>query len=347
MRVGIIGCGSIGTRHAKNVAELRQYELSFFDTDLSKAFELKRNFDFSHTTILLSGDYLVTQVCRTIDELIDTCDALVVCTPHSTHAEYASMAAMKGKHVLVEKPVAMSLDDAKKLGDILKTSNGVFGVAYNLRHHPVVKQAHRQVSQLGRLLSARFEYGSFLPNWRPNADYRSNYAASTNDGGIIMDDIHELDLVAHLLGGEFTKLSCVAGNFGGLGIACEDSADISMVVLWEGVHPVPVSVHMDYLQRSAVRKFRIVGEKGTLIGDLNSPSLRIETQSYTTDFKFDNYKTNDMYMNEISEFLNEASGRVDPSKWCEVASFEQSLPSLKMALAAKESAKSNMTVLGS
>jgi predicted dehydrogenase len=348
MRVGIIGCGSIGTRHAQNLYSYTDCEISLYDTDSDRVAALHGK---------IEGCIINTMRARVMswsgeefDQLLTgsfPCDAVIICTPHSTHVDYALKAIHAGKHVLVEKPLDTSMARISELESALGKKYVNFQVAYNLRHHPVVTQAQFQIRHVGRILSARFEYGSFLPNWRPGTDHKTNYAAHPDDGGIIMDDIHELDLVCFLVGREFSQLSCVASNIGDLGLSREDTADISVVVkhgCLESVYEVPVSVHMDYLQRTPIRKFRIVGTEGTLEGDLNSPSLVLNTNSFTTQFKFDKFDTNSMYVSELKAFLQDCKSLYVCNG---LTGLKHALDSLKMAVAARESAENGITVRNS
>lgn len=345
MRVGIIGCGSIGTRHAKNLKSYTDSDIVVYDIDYERARKL-----WSELEPFLSGGMrsrVQYYTNDTFNNFLKHVDAVIICTPHSTHVDYALKAIQAGKHVLIEKPLATSLDRIPELEAALAQQFVHFKVAYNLRFHPAIIQACRHIGSIGKILSARFEYGSYLPNWRPGSDHRTNYAADPTDGGVIMDDIHELDLVCCLIGDQFDRLSCIASNIGDLGITLEDTADISMVVKHDAGYTVPVSVHMDYLQRRPIRKFRIVGTDGTLECDILTPSLLLETPLASTHFKFEEFNTNKMYIAELEQFLQECKflqERHGQYALSALDGLKHSLGSLKMAVAAKESAEKGITV---
>jgi myo-inositol 2-dehydrogenase/D-chiro-inositol 1-dehydrogenase len=77
------------------------------------------------------------RVCSSRDELMDNCDAVLVCAPNRTHPEIASHAVAAGKHVFCEKPFAIGLEEAAKLLETAQGSGKVFQVGHNRRFAPV------------------------------------------------------------------------------------------------------------------------------------------------------------------------------------------------------------------
>src|SRR6478752_4351327 len=140
MRVGIIGCGSIGIRHTKNLHTYTNCDIALYDSSSESANRCRSEVE----SFLVGNMRSRVMVVQNVDEMFTglfPVDAVIICTPHSTHVEYALKAIRAGKHVLVEKPLATSLDQIPELEKALDSSLNVFSVAYNLRHHPVVAQA--------------------------------------------------------------------------------------------------------------------------------------------------------------------------------------------------------------
>ena len=79
--------------------------------------------------------------------LDDTIDVVYLCTPHSLHAEQSIAAAQAGKHVLVEKPMAMSRREAETMVEASEKAGIVLGVGFHLRHHPAHKETHRLITE--------------------------------------------------------------------------------------------------------------------------------------------------------------------------------------------------------
>jgi predicted dehydrogenase len=245
-RVLVVGCGSIGRRHAGNAAKLAS--VSIVDAMAERAVETARS--------------LGVAACASLEEgLAGKPDGVVVATPHHTHLPVALAALAAGADVLIEKPLAAGLDgiadfltQAERLGRRVR-------VVCNMRFHPAVAALRQALPRLGRPLFARAQYGNYLPDMRPGADYRTLYCARADaGGGVILDAIHEIDYLVWLFG-PVERVSAEAGRIGDLDIDVEDYAALALAHR-SGVRS---EIHLDYLQRSKRRGCEIVGTEGTLI----------------------------------------------------------------------------------
>jgi myo-inositol 2-dehydrogenase / D-chiro-inositol 1-dehydrogenase len=124
VRIGIIGTGYIGNVHGQIYSRDARTEVSaLFDIVSEKAVQ---------TAKAIGG-----KVCRSREELLENCDAVLVTAPNKTHVEIATHAIAEGKHVFCEKPFAIGLDNAKKLLETAQSSTKVFQVGHNRRFAPV------------------------------------------------------------------------------------------------------------------------------------------------------------------------------------------------------------------
>jgi len=124
VRIGIVGTGFIGNVHGRIYSREDRSEVSaLFDIIPERAAATARS---------IGG-----KVCTSREELLENCDAVLVCTPNRTHVEIASAAVAAGKHVFCEKPFAIGIEDAKKLLDVANGGGGVFQVGHNRRYAPV------------------------------------------------------------------------------------------------------------------------------------------------------------------------------------------------------------------
>lgn len=152
--------------------------------------------------------------------------------------------------VLVEKPVFATLDDTPSLPGL-----NVF-VAYNLRFHPLIQRLRESLLSR-RLYSASFYAGHYLPQWRPERDYRLSYSTRRSQGGGVLRDLsHEIDLALWLCG-PAQRISAIGGHFSDLEI---DSDDIFSTL---AVHErcSSVSISLNYLDR-VPRRVIVINAEG-------------------------------------------------------------------------------------
>lgn len=204
MRFAVIGLGSAGARHARNLAALG-HEVVGYDPRAGREAPVTR--------------------AATLEEALAAADAAVVASPSSLHFEHASAALAAGLHTLVEKPLATGGDDAQALAEQAQAAGVTCGVAMNLRFHEGVVRMKALVDEgaLGRVCVAQLSMGYALPLWRPDTDYRQSYSARADlGGGILWDAIHELDYALWLLG-PVASVAADMGHVSDLEIDVEDT----------------------------------------------------------------------------------------------------------------------------
>ncbi|MER3430618.1 MAG: gfo/Idh/MocA family oxidoreductase [Blastocatellia bacterium] len=127
IRIGIIGTGYIGNVHGRIYARDERVEIAALYDILTERAEA--------TARSIGG-----KVCSSREELLDSCDAVLVCTPNRTHKEIGLHALSEGKHLFCEKPFAVGLEDAREFLDAAKSSGQVVQVGHNRRFAPVYRR---------------------------------------------------------------------------------------------------------------------------------------------------------------------------------------------------------------
>jgi predicted dehydrogenase len=261
----IIGFGSIGKRHARN---LRHLQPDIMLTVLRGSTAA----DPDETALE------VTRVAGFDDALRTKPDFAVIASPSNRHAETLLPLLRSGVPCYIEKPVVANADDIGHLRDLLRspTRMPVTFAGCNLRFLPSLGRLRTLIvaGKIGRPVRAALQVGQWLPDWRPRQDYRRSYSADpTQGGGVILDLIHEID-VARWLFGEFDQVKAVAGKFSALEISTEDSACIVLAKTEGG--PL-AAIQLDYVSRRRVRRYEVVGDAGTLTWDLAAQTLELTT----------------------------------------------------------------------
>jgi predicted dehydrogenase len=287
----VLGGGSIGKRHLQNLETLGVGELGLVEIDNERRHLIARELGVAEFSVLAEG-------------LKWSPDFVVVATPSHLHLQPALEAVRGGCDVFVEKPLSHVPDGLAELAELVERRNRVSLVGCNMRFHPgpaKVKQLLEHKA-LGKILFARIHAGSYLPQWRPVADYRNNYAAlEETGGGCILDCVHEVDLARWYLG-EVQEVFCVAGHVSSLAIATED---VAILVCRHG-QGVISEIHLDYVQRTYERGCQIVGEAGSVFWDFNGKQVRwydAASADWTTFDQPGHWETNEMYVDEMRHFL--------------------------------------------
>jgi predicted dehydrogenase len=323
----VIGSGSIARRHIKN---------------------LKTIFPNAKVAcISASGRALTPQECgadtvlTSLDEALASGkpDFAIVASPSPWHLSQMRQLVAAGVPSLVEKPLADDFSLASAEMDALRPHADQLEVAYNLRYLPSAQEMKRllEAGVLGRIHSVLIDVGQYLPDWRPQSDYRLNVSARRDlGGGVLLELSHELDYLTWLFG-RFEQVYCVTGQSGCLEIDVEDRVD-AMLSRDDGL---VITLHMDFLQRVVTRTCKVIGENGTLIWNIatNSVSLLAPENQSKVLFSDEAYDRNAMYLSEIERFSLVAKGELKP-----LVSLEDALYVLRLVAAMKASARERKSV---
>ncbi len=325
MRILVVGVGSIGSRHSRNLASLG-HRVLVWDTDRDRLRE----------AATLPG---IEAAPSLEGALAAKPDAVLICTPPALHLEPARRALAAGAHLFVEKPIAHTSDGVPALIDEARRRERVLTVGFNLRFLPSLRRvkALLEEKRAGKVLAVRAEFGAYLPDWRPGRDYRDNYAVHTAlGGGILLDAIHELDYLGWLFG-EVAEIFCIAGHWSDLVGDTEDVAEVTLRFDSGAL----AQVHLDYIQCRYRRNLQVIGDEGVIVWDFPTHIVRVhgaERRGEETTPVNDG-DPNDVYLEEMRHFIRCLEGRESP-----LADGEEALRSIRLVEAAKRSARERLWV---
>jgi predicted dehydrogenase len=317
----VVGLGSIGQRHLRNLRAL----------GVEKLMAVSRSSRPLADAELLNG----VRIFQDLDTALEhRPSAVLVATPTSLHLPVAQAAAARGCHLFIEKPLSDSLDGVDELIRTVDAKKLAALVGYSLRFHPALIYLRGLISEgrIGRVLSVRAEVGQYLPDWHPWEDYRQGYSASRAlGGGVILDLSHEIDYLYWLFG-PARRVFCLAGKHSELEIDTEDVAEILM----ECERAPIVEIHLDYLQRVPSRSCQVIGELGTIRWGYYANRVDVQSPdaSVSASREFPAFERNQMFLDEMAHFLRCLDGRETP-----VVSLAESRQSLEIALAALQSSR--------
>lgn len=293
--LAVIGLGNIAKRHRNNLKSLFPKSKLIAMSASGREPEEQIN----------DCDMFVSSV----EELVlANAELVIVASPAPFHAQHTLPLIRAGIPTLIEKPLSVTSSDALLLCEAAQRYSTPVAVGYCLRYLPSAKSVKKALCEevVGKLYNAHIEIGQYLPDWRPNSDYRESVSAKENlGGGALLELSHELDYVQWLLGPlsiEHAVLRCSDE----LGLEVEDCVDLVL----RNDEGVVINVHMDMLQQKAHRKCRFVGSDGALEWDLiNNSVILIKKDAMTILYSEVDWDKNQMYLNMINDFINCIEGK--------------------------------------
>jgi predicted dehydrogenase len=272
----------------------------------------------------------------------DDLDAVIVATPPHLHAEVSLAALRNGLHVLCEKPLARTLDEAQAMVNEAATRGLVLKCGFNHRDHPAVRQARRWLEEgrVGEPLFVRARYGiggrpGYEQEWRADPDIVS--------GGQLMEQgIHVVDLARWFLG-EFSQVTAfVETRFWKLG-QLEDNA----FALYRTQAGAIASVHSSLTQWKNLFSFELYGSDGYVVveglgGGYGTEKAIFGRRDFSTPFSEEavEFRGEDhSWHDEWQEFASAILERHDP-----VGNGLDGLEAMRLVFAAYESARTGRAV---
>lgn len=325
MKFLVVGCGSIGRRHIRNLLALGERDITACEIDPDRASQANRELG------------ITVFVC--IEEALQARpDAVLICTAPAAHLHVARLAARAGCHLFIEKPISHTAEGLEEL--LLETEERSLTtfVGFNWRFHPSFQRMKQllEEEEIGRVLCARVNCGQYLPDWHRQEDYRLGYSARTSLGGGILLDSHELDYLTWFLGNP-QSIFCTTRKLSDLEIETEDAADIIL-----GFDSrMQANLHLDYLQRPTGRSYEFFGSLGTMrwLFGQGLALFRASTGQWESIPEPLAYDLNSTYEAELRHFIACVRDGEPP-----LVDGRRSKYVLDLVLAAKESARQQQEV---
>ncbi len=304
MKALMIGLGGVGQRHLRNILEICP------DTEILSVRKRGRNYEIlDDLTIDLSVDlmekYKIKNFHNIKAAINEKPDVAVVATPSASHAEICSELLEEGIKVLVEKPAATTYNDFNSLAESSNLEN--LHVAYQLRYHSCFLKLKDILdsNSLGNVTGVEVSVRSYMPDWHKYEDFKSMYAARKDQGGgVVLTEIHELDLLSHLFG-RAEVLFARQSNVLNLGV--EDTI-LAVVEFNHKNRSILANIRLSFCQQTPERHFIVYCDNGTLEWRLND-NLKISKKESFKTVKPLEKNRNELFITLMSNFLNFENGK--------------------------------------
>ncbi|WP_172371578.1 Gfo/Idh/MocA family protein [Sporosarcina jiandibaonis] len=257
MNFAIIGCGFIAKKHAQAIQNIEGANLIAVCDRVPELMEPYVN------------EYSAKPYTDLAEMLKDeTIDIVCICTPSGTHAVIAEQAANAGKHIVLEKPIAMTLEETDRIIKATKENDVKLGIVHPNRFRPVAMKLKEILNQnqLGKI-----SHALCIINWNRGQEYYDQAVwrgTKEYDGGVLMNQaIHNLDLLLWYMGNPVEVFSMEATRLRNI-----EAEDVSMgVIRFESGALATVQASTTVYPKNFEESITIFGEKGTVkIGGQNA-----------------------------------------------------------------------------
>jgi len=257
LNIGIVSVGGAGRAH---IARFRRNP----NSRVRAIFDPKKKNLRDFLWVKEKGGYVTTDYEKILnDKLVDI---ISICSPDHTHIDYAIAAIKAGKHVLVEKPLATSIEQCENLQKIISNSDRIFGVHHQMRYVPCFIQARNSVAKgeigLPFVLEADYihdmrERASLYDNWRIASQYPQRIALGASS--------HAIDLIRWMLNDEVIEVFSYATHIGWSKYPDEDTV---MTILKFNNGAIGKVLSTVACQRPQMNSLVIYGTEGCIVNNL-------------------------------------------------------------------------------
>jgi predicted dehydrogenase len=292
----IVGAGSAGKRHARNLRTLGA-RVSLVDSRPDRLDEARTEGD----TVSVFGD-LETALANS------RFDGFVIATPPSLHvSQILRITREERPWILCEKPLGLTASEAQALQHL----NDRILLGYTYRWWPPIQRFRERLlnGDIGRIRGLRFVMSAHLADWHPWERYQGFFMADRAlGGGALLDESHFIDLMLWMHPGP-DKVYAQVEKVSDLEISADDNVE-AVISYPDGVR---VNMHLDLIGRPHQRTITAIGERGTLVYSYEENALRIglsaENRWEREEF---HCERNDMFIGVAGDFLSLVRGEVKP-----------------------------------
>jgi predicted dehydrogenase len=253
-RIAVVGYGYWGSKHVRIFSSLPEVDVTVVDAVEERLAEA-------------AAYYPAARFARSLEEALDQVDAVVVATPPSAHCALSTLALEAGKHVLVEKPLTTSIEEAEILVESAARNECILMVGHTFEYNPAVRKLKEiiQSGALGRILYINAK--------------RLSLGRYQRDVNVVWDLApHDLSIVSYLL--DDIPSACAVWADRNIGVRHADVAYLRLEFERAAAHAF---VHVSWLNPNKVREVTVVGERKMAVYDDLSDNERIRVYDIGVD----------------------------------------------------------------
>ncbi len=319
LKWGVIGCGGIADRRTipgmllANNAEC----VAVMDLSEERATQVREKYNFAKSF-------------NSVDDILaeKDIDAVYIATPVFCHKEQVFKAADAGKHILLEKPMGITAQEAEEMSEYCSKKGVLLGVGFMMRFHDVHQKIKAELEKgtIGEIVSAYAKFNC----WYPASKDLWRQTKAFSGGGAMMDmGIHCIDLLQYMTG---LKTTCVTGMSGNQIFEYPDTEDAASAVLrMENGSLFTIEANFNIPDSIGGCKFEIYGTKGRISAtgtiaqeEIGNVELVKEENGVIISEEI-KYTSGNMYTKEIEQFSEAVMNKTEAPVTATQAIFNQKI----------------------
>jgi predicted dehydrogenase len=306
MNILLLGLGSIGQRHLRNIYKLNK-KTNFF--------AIRKKF---FTPLLTNKNKAINgnvekkykiKSFKNLDKFRKSgakIDAAFICTPSKFHVDEAIWLIKNNINVFVEKPLGSSLKNINKLKKLIKSKPHLkCMMGYQLKFNPIILKLKDLIKSntIGQIYNIFINHGEHINDFHPYEDYKNSYAARKElGGGVVLSQIHEIDYLLFLFEKYKVKIiNTVTSYISDLKINVEDNL-ISNFLLKKAKKKTICTMYLNFFEKPKRREILLIGKKGKIECDLNKGKIKINKNNSVKEFAF-KFDRNKIFIKQVKYFL--------------------------------------------
>jgi spore coat polysaccharide biosynthesis protein SpsF len=287
----IIGCGSIGQRHIRN---LKSIGIDNIVALRSREGHYKE----------LPDELGVREISSWEEVIIEKPDIAIIANPTSLHLDTTLRLLPLVKGLFVEKPLSHSMNGIEQLVAEVEKRKTVLYVGHNLMFHPIIRNIKEFIdgNELGSILNIQCQFGQWLPDWHPYEEYNNAYYSRKDlGGGVALTLSHEIHMAIDLAGDPIDVAGFVSDSD-----LLDLDVDVISDVMVKHKSGGTSHIHLDYIQKPQHRSGLISFERGWVSYDYNESRVIAQGPSDASPhvlWSDKTYDPNQMYIDEMNDFV--------------------------------------------
>jgi UDP-N-acetylglucosamine 3-dehydrogenase len=271
INVAVIGSGFMGKHHVRNYSELENTNL----VCIAERDEKNQEFLKKKYNIPVYSDYEDVVKNHEID-------AVTIATPTKTHKKIAEFFIKNNINVLIEKPIASSIDEANEIIELAKKHNVKLMIGHIERFNPAIQD-----------LKKRLEAGELGRIFKIDANRIGPYPQRIGDVGVVIDlAVHDIDIMRYLLNAEPKRV------FAELGYKLKDeNEDLLSAIIRFNNNTISV-LNINWLTPTKIRRLHITGERGMFVVNYIDQTLYFYENDFINNSEDISLGSNSFYINE-------------------------------------------------